>query len=83
MLAPIALFQLPAEMPSAKALACVACSASSGPAVALILYYKMLQGFGSSRASLVTYLIPLFAVIYGVTILDEPLHANAISPGSR
>ena len=33
---------------------------------------------GSSRASLVTYLIPLFAVVYGVTILNETLHANAI-----
>jgi len=78
MLAPIALFQLPSEMPSAKALACVAMLGIVGTAFALILYYKLLQGYGSSRASLVTYLIPLFAVIYGVTILDESLHANAI-----
>jgi drug/metabolite transporter (DMT)-like permease len=78
MLIPLALFQLPSEMPSAKALASVAMLGMVGTAFALILYFKMLQGYGSSRASLVTYLIPLFAVIYGVTILDESLHANAI-----
>jgi drug/metabolite transporter (DMT)-like permease len=77
-LAPLALFQLPAEVPSAKALGSVFVLGTVGTAFALILYFRMLQSFGSSKASLVTYLIPPFAVVYGVGLLDESLHLNAI-----
>ena len=77
-LAPIALFQLPAEVPSAKALGSVFILGTVGTAFALLLYFRMLQGYGASKASLVTYLIPPFAVAYGVGILDESLHLNAI-----
>jgi drug/metabolite transporter (DMT)-like permease len=38
----------------------------------------MLVLYGASRASLVTYLIPFVAVVYGVALLGEELHANAI-----
>jgi len=77
-LAPIALFQLPAEVPSAKALGSVFILGTVGTAFALLLYFRMLQGYGASKASLVTYLIPPFAVAYGVGILDESLQLNAI-----
>ncbi|HMD12800.1 MAG TPA: EamA family transporter, partial [Marmoricola sp.] len=33
--------------------------------------------YGSSRTSLVTYLLPPMALFYGVTILDEQIHLNA------
>jgi drug/metabolite transporter (DMT)-like permease len=77
-LAPVALFQLPAEVPSAKALGSVFILGTVGTAFALLLYFRMLQGYGASKASLVTYLIPPFAVAYGVGILDESLQLNAI-----
>ena len=77
-LVPIALFQLPAEVPSAKALGSVFILGTVGTAFALLLYFRMLQGYGASKASLVTYLIPPFAVAYGVGILDESLQLNAI-----
>jgi drug/metabolite transporter (DMT)-like permease len=38
----------------------------------------MLTTYGSSRTTLVTYLLPPFALFYGVTLLDEPLTANAL-----
>ena len=78
MLTPIALFQLPEETPSAGAIASVVALGILGTAVALLFYYRMLVLYGASRASLVTYLIPPVAVLYGVAILDESLHANAI-----
>jgi drug/metabolite transporter (DMT)-like permease len=77
-LAPFALFQLPAEVPSAKALGSVFVLGTVGTAFALILYFRLLQGYGASKASLVTYLIPPFAVAYGVGLLDESLQLNAI-----
>ena len=80
-LAPIALFQLPAEVPSAKALGSVFILGTVGTAFALLLYFRMLQGYGASKASLVTYLIPPFAVAYGVGILDESLQTER-DPGA-
>jgi drug/metabolite transporter (DMT)-like permease len=79
MLIPLALFQLPEATPSAGALASVAALGILGTAVALLFYYRMLVLYGASRASLVTYLIPPVAVLYGVAILGESLHANAIA----
>ena len=79
MLAPIAAFQVPEAVPSAQALASVAALGVLGTAVALIFYYRLLARYGAARATLVTYLIPPVAVVYGVLLLDEPLTANAIA----
>jgi drug/metabolite transporter (DMT)-like permease len=38
----------------------------------------MLAAYGSARTSLVTYLLPVFALAYGALILDEPLRLNAL-----
>jgi drug/metabolite transporter (DMT)-like permease len=39
--------------------------------VAYLLYFRLLSGSSPSRALAVTYLIPLFAVSYGIALLDE------------
>jgi drug/metabolite transporter (DMT)-like permease len=77
-LAPIAVFRLPEETPSAQALLSVAMLGIVGTAFALLLFFRMLLAYGASRTALVTYLIPPFAVLYGVTILNEPLPLNAV-----
>ena len=79
MLTPLALFQLPTEMPSAQAVSSVVALGVLGTAVALLFFYRMLNRYGASRAALVTYLIPLVAMVYGVGILDEPISANAVA----
>jgi drug/metabolite transporter (DMT)-like permease len=77
-LIPVALFQLPDHMPSWKALASVAALGLLGTAFATLILYRMLNTYGSSRTSLVTYLLPPMALFYGVTILDEQIHLNAV-----
>ncbi len=79
MLTPLALFQLPSEVPSVEAVSSVVALGVLGTAIALLFFYRMLSRYGPSRAALVTYLIPPIAVVYGVTILDEPLTANAVA----
>jgi drug/metabolite transporter (DMT)-like permease len=74
---PLALFQLPEEMPSWEAFGSVAALGVGGTAVALIFFYRMLVRYGASRASLVTYLLPPFALVYGVVFLDEGIALNA------
>jgi drug/metabolite transporter (DMT)-like permease len=49
-----------------------------GTAVGYILYFDLILGAGASRAILVTYLVPALALVYGVTLLDEPLTVAAV-----
>jgi drug/metabolite transporter (DMT)-like permease len=44
--------------------------------VAFLLYYRLIHRIGAPRASTVTYLVPLFAVLWAWTILGEPLTVN-------
>lgn len=76
-LLPLALLQLPDEVPSWKALGSVAALGVAGTAIALIFFYRMLVAYGASRAALVTYLLPPFALVYGVVFLDERITLNA------
>jgi drug/metabolite transporter (DMT)-like permease len=78
-LSPLALWQAPDEVPGWGAMAALAALGIGGTAIALVFYYRMLASYGASRASLVTYLIPPTALVYGVVFLDEALTANAIA----
>jgi drug/metabolite transporter (DMT)-like permease len=77
-LLPFALVQLPDELPSWEALGSVAALGILGTALALLFFYRMLASYGASRASLVTYLLPPTALVYGALILDERITLNAI-----
>jgi drug/metabolite transporter (DMT)-like permease len=77
-LLPFALLQLPDELPSWKAFGSVAALGIAGTALALLFFYAMLNRYGASRASLVTYLLPPFALVYGVVFLDERMTLNAL-----
>lgn len=44
---------------------------TAGSAVAYVLYYYLLNTLGATRASTVTYLLPITAVIWGVLLLHE------------
>jgi drug/metabolite transporter (DMT)-like permease len=77
-LLPFALFQLPDEVPSWKAFGSVAALGILGTALALLFFYRMLASYGATRASLVTYLLPPTALVYGALILDESITLNAV-----
>jgi drug/metabolite transporter (DMT)-like permease len=78
-LLPLALFQLPDHAPGWKPVASLLALAVGGTAIAQLLLFRMLRLFGAARLSLVTYLLPAFALVYGSLILDEPLRATAIA----
>jgi drug/metabolite transporter (DMT)-like permease len=75
---PFGIAQGPSELPSWHALAAVAVLGVLGTGVGLLLYLSMLEKYGSSRASLVVYLLPLTALFYGAVFLDEPIRLTAI-----
>ena len=77
-LTPFALFQLPGSVPSLEATASMLALALLGTALAQLILFRMLALHGSSRLSLVTYLMPGFALVYGALILDEEITAATL-----
>ena len=49
-----------------------------GTALAQLILFRVIELFGARRLSLVTYLMPGFALVYGALILDERLTAAAL-----
>ena len=77
-LLPFALFQLPGSVPSLEATASVLALSLLGTAFAQLILFRMLALHGSARLSLVTYLMPGFALAYGALLLDEELTASTL-----
>ena len=75
---PVGLFQLPSHMTSWKVTASVVTLGIAGTGLGYILYYALIAGAGASRAILITYLVPTFAVVYGAVLLSEPVTAAAV-----
>src|ERR671935_1297692 len=75
---PIGLFQLPDHVTGWKVTASMLALGIAGTGLAYILYYALLSGAGASRAILITYLVPTFAVVYGAVLLGEPVTAVAV-----
>ena len=46
--------------------------------MAQLVLYRMLNLFGARSVSLVTYLMPGFAIVYGAVLLDEPITLAAL-----
>jgi drug/metabolite transporter (DMT)-like permease len=76
---PFGIAQGPTELPGWEALASIAVLGLGGTAIGLLMYLGMLERYGSSRASLVVYLLPPTALLYGSIFLDEPLRATALA----
>jgi drug/metabolite transporter (DMT)-like permease len=72
-LVPFGLAQLPSHVPGWKATGSVVALAVIGTALAQIILYRVLRSDGAARVSLVTYLLPATALVYGVLLLGEPL----------
>jgi drug/metabolite transporter (DMT)-like permease len=77
-LLPFALFQLPDHSPGWKPIAALLALAVLGTAIAQLILFRVLRLFGAARLSLVTYLIPVFALLYGSVILDESLRPSML-----
>ena len=75
---PFGLLELPDHMTSWKVTASVLTLGIAGTGIAYVLYYGLIAGAGASRAILITYLVPMFAVVYGAVLLGEPVTAGVV-----
>jgi drug/metabolite transporter (DMT)-like permease len=76
--APFGLAQLPGSVPPAKTIAAVVALGALGSGIAYLLYFAIIASAGASRAILVTYLVPAFALVYGAVFLGEAVTATAV-----
>jgi drug/metabolite transporter (DMT)-like permease len=75
------LYFWPATMPSTGAWASVVALAVLCTGVAYILYFRLIERLGASRAITVTFLIPLFGSLWGALFLHEPVTGAMVLGG--
>ncbi|HEV8191320.1 MAG TPA: DMT family transporter, partial [Ktedonobacterales bacterium] len=68
----------PTHLPSLKVIGAIAALGALGTAVAYLLYFWLINHVGATRTSLVTYLLPCTALIWGVLLLHEQVSWNAL-----
>lgn len=71
LLLPVLPFTIPQHSPTLAIVLAVLALALLSTAFAYILYFRLIQNIGSTKALTVTYLIPLFAMLWGAVILKE------------
>jgi drug/metabolite transporter (DMT)-like permease len=74
-LLPFGLAQAPHDLPGWQAAAAVVALGVAGTGIGILLFMKIISDYGSFRAGLVTYLLPVTALLYGAFLLDEEITA--------
>jgi len=78
-LAPPALWRLPAAEPAPGALLALVALAVLCTALAYPLYFRLIASAGPTKTTTVTYLIPLFGMLWGVVFLGEAVTRGMVA----
>ena len=82
LLAPAAAWLWPAQPPGAGAWVAAIVLGLLCTGLAYVLYFRLIDRIGAVRAANVTYLIPLFATLWGTIFLAEPLTVRLVTGGA-
>ena len=72
LLLPLAATTFPVEAPSLLVVLCVLGLAVLSTAVAYLIYFRLLASVGPTKTLTVTFLVPVFGLLFGVLLLGEP-----------
>ena len=76
---PVALlWNPPTALPSWTALGAIAALGVLGTGIAYLFYFWLIRNVGAPRASMVTYLLPFSALLWGLLVFGEPILPNAL-----
>ena len=78
LLLPALPFTVPQQTPSITVVMTVIALALLSTAFAYILYFRLIQNLGSTKALTVAYLIPLFAMLWGAIVLKEAVTVSMV-----
>lgn len=76
--APLAAFHWPGQMPSAHVVESVVGLAVVCTALGFILFFALIKEVGPVRATVITYVNPAVAAVFGITLLDERMTVGMI-----
>lgn len=77
-LLPLAVYYWPQQMPSLTSWLNVIVLAIACTGLAYILYFRLIESAGAANATTVTFLIPVFGLVWGNVFLDELVHLDTI-----
>ena len=75
---PAAIATAPTHVPGLRASLAMLALGVVGTALAFVIFYKLISEVGAGRASLVSYLAPGVALLYGALLLDEEITPASI-----
>jgi len=78
LLAPLLPFFIPQQYPSIEAISSILGLAIFSTALAFVWYFKLIHQIEPTRTLMVTYLIPLFGLLWGAVILGEAITLNQV-----
>lgn len=73
LLLPLAAASLPEEAPPLPAALCALALTLLSTVLAYLLYFRLIQNVGPTKTLTVTFLIPVFGLLFGVLLLGEPV----------
>jgi drug/metabolite transporter (DMT)-like permease len=78
-LLPLAIWWWPAELPDLRIWLSVIALGVGCTGIAFILYFRLIANAGPAKAIAVTFLIPVFGVLWGALFLDEVTTINMLA----
>ena len=76
---PLAAVSVPDERPSTIVVLSILGLALPSTALAYMLYFRLIENVGPTSTSTVTLLVPLFGLLFGVVLLDEPVGLGTLA----
>ena len=80
-LLPLGIYFAPDTIPSNLAIGAVICLGVLCTGIAYILFFRLIADLGPAKAISVTYLIPVFGILWGYLFLEEAITLNVIFGG--
>jgi len=79
LLLPLAVVSLPEEAPSSVVALPMLGLALLSTAVAYLIYFRLIENVGPTSTVTVTLLVPVFGLLFGVLLLDEPFGLGTLA----
>ncbi len=79
LLLPLAAVYWPAKVPSATSWFSAAALGVVCTGIAFVMYFRLIARMGPAKAITVTYLVPVFGMIWGLVFLHEPISAGMVA----
>ncbi len=78
LLLPLSAWYWPTKMPGAASWFSAAALGVVCTGIAFIMYFRLIARIGPSKAITVTYLVPVFGMLWGLIFLHEPISAGMV-----